>query len=81
MVPGVLSADLAEIHAIATRAIIDEEFQAAVLNGHRRERLQEFHLSEPVAQKIMAIRAVTLQDFIRHLSVMTGTHGDRFGKR
>jgi hypothetical protein len=66
------TSDVAEIHALATRAIIDREFQAAVLNGKRRERLQEFHLSELAVRKILAIQAASVQDFIHNLSALTG---------
>ena len=33
-----------QINAIVTRALADPDFQKAILNGQRRERLQDFKL-------------------------------------
>jgi translation initiation factor RLI1 len=56
-----------EINAIATRALVDKEFEAAILNGQRKERLQEFRLPESVANNIMQFRGENLQQFIYQL--------------
>ncbi len=50
-----------EVNAIATRALIDKDFEAAILNGHRRELLQEFQLPEKVFNAIMCIQGEDLQ--------------------
>jgi hypothetical protein len=55
------------LNAIATRALLDDEFEAAILNGHRREKLREFDLSENQIEELMAIRASDLDEFIHHL--------------
>lgn len=67
--------DVREIHALATRAIVDAEFRAALLNGQRRETLSEFPLSAGTVDEILGIEANTLQDFIAHLSMLTGPRG------
>ena len=57
-----------EINAIATRALVDKEFEAAILNGHRRERLQEFELPEKVFNAIMGIKGENIKQFIFQLN-------------
>jgi hypothetical protein len=57
-----------EINAIATRALVDKEFEAAILNGHRRERLQEFELPENVFNAIMGIKGKNIKQFIFQLN-------------
>lgn len=69
------SGDAREIHALATRAIVDNEFRSALLNGQRREKLREFSLSVGAVDEILKIQATTLQDFIEHLCVLTEPSG------
>ena len=55
------------LNAIATRALIDEEFKAGVLNGKRSQKIQEYPLPETVQEEIMKIRASDVSQFIRGL--------------
>ena len=57
-----------QVNAIATRALIDKDFEAAILNGHRRELLQEFQLPEKVFNAIMCIQGDDLKQFIFQLN-------------
>jgi len=57
-----------EINAIATRALVDKDFEAAILNGKRRELLQEFKLPERVFNAIMCIQGEDLKQFIFQLN-------------
>ena len=59
-----------ELNAIATRALIDKDFEAAILNGHRKEKLQEFHLPESVHNNIMQIKGENLKQFIFQLNTL-----------
>jgi hypothetical protein len=56
------------VNAIATRALVDKDFEAAILNGHRQELLQEFQLPEKVFNAIMCIQGDDLQHFIFQLN-------------
>ena len=56
------------VNAIATRALVDKDFEAAILNGHRQELLQEFPLPEKVFNAIMCIQGDNLQHFIFQLN-------------
>ena len=56
-----------EINAIATRALIDEEFKAGVLNGKRSQKIQEYPLPEIIQQEVMNIRAKNVGQFIQGL--------------
>lgn len=55
------------INAIATRALVDNDFEAAILNGHRREKLHEFGLDSKQIKAVMDIKAANLDQFIRSL--------------
>ena len=57
-----------EINALATRALIDRDFEVAILNGQRYERLQEFQLPNVVVDAIMQIKGENLQQFIYQLN-------------
>lgn len=57
-----------ELNAIATRAIVDQQFEAAILNGHRRESLQDFSLPQDIFSAVMAIDANNLRQFIVQLN-------------
>lgn len=56
-----------KLNAIATQALIDREFERAILNGHRKERLQEFDLTREEIDALMSIDAHTLDQFIHRL--------------
>lgn len=55
------------LNAIVTKALTDSRFCADILNGHRRERIQEYRLEENVVQAVMDISARNLDQFIRSL--------------
>ncbi len=57
-----------ELNAIATRAIVDSRFKADILNGHRKESLQEFSLPEDIFRDVMDIDASNLYQFIVQLN-------------
>ncbi|HEY4717771.1 MAG TPA: hypothetical protein VJ182_02575 [Anaerolineales bacterium] len=57
-----------KLNAIATQALLDNEFQAAILNGHVQERLSAFQLNDEEKQAVSSIQAMDLDQFIRHLS-------------
>ena len=56
------------VNAIATRALVDKDFEAAILNGQRRELLKEFQLPERVFNAIMCIQGEDLNQFIFQLN-------------
>ena len=56
------------VNAIATRALIDKDFEVAILNGQRQELLKEFHLPEKVFNAIMCIQGEDINQFIFQLS-------------
>ncbi len=55
------------VNAIATRALIDEDFKAGVLNGSRSQKIEEYPLPETIQQEIMNIRAKDVSQFIQGL--------------
>ena len=55
------------LNAVATQALLDHDFEAAILNGHRKERLRDFNLSEDEFEAVMAIDADNLDQFIHRL--------------
>jgi hypothetical protein len=57
----------AHLNAIATRALIDEEFKAGILNGSRSKKIGEYPLPEIIQQEIMGIRAKDIGQFIQGL--------------
>ena len=57
----------AHLNAIATRALIDEDFKAGVLNGKRSQKIQEYPLPEFILQEVMNIRAKNVGQFIQGL--------------
>lgn len=57
-----------KLNAIATKALLDNEFKAAILNGQMQDRLSAFKLNEEEAQAVMSIHALDLDQFMRHLS-------------
>lgn len=56
-----------KLNAIATQALLDDEFKAAILNGRRAEKLSAFQLNDAEAEAIMSIEAINIDQFIRHL--------------
>ncbi len=59
----------ANLNAIATRALIDEEFKAGILNGERFQKLQEYPLPESVQREVLDLDAGDISQFI------VGLHG------
>jgi hypothetical protein len=57
-----------KLNAIATQALLDNEFQAALLNGQVQDRLSAFQLNDDEVKAVMSIQAMDLDQFIRHLS-------------
>ena len=55
------------LNAIATRALIDEDFKAGVLNGSRSQKIGEYPLPETIQQEIMKIQAKDVSQFIQGL--------------
>jgi hypothetical protein len=62
-----------QINAIATRALVDVDFKQAILNGQRRQRLQEFELPEEVVDAIMEIQGNDIHQFIFQLNNLAAT--------
>lgn len=56
-----------KLNAMVTKALTDSRFCADILNGHRRERIQEYNLADNVVQAVMGIKAKNLDQFIRSL--------------
>ena len=56
-----------KLNAMVTKALTDSHFCADILNGHRRERIQEYDLADNVEQAVMGIQAKNLDQFIRSL--------------
>lgn len=61
------------LNAIVTRALIDPEFRAAVLNGQRRTRLTPFDLTDQERAAVLAIEARDLDQFIRQVEAWMQT--------
>jgi hypothetical protein len=57
-----------QIHAIATRAMLDASFRSGMLNGQRRQMLQEFDLSKELVDVIMSIEGNDIHQFIFELN-------------
>lgn len=55
------------INAIATRALLDKKFQAALLNGHRREMLEQFPLSDKEQEVLLDLKVDNVDHFITRL--------------
>lgn len=55
------------LNAIATRALVDKEFQEKLLNGQRKEMLGEFTLSEEEMKLLLSIKEDSLDQFIGQL--------------
>ena len=57
-----------QIHAIATRALLDPAFKNAILNGQRRQKLQEFELTPELVDVILSIEGNDIHQFIFELN-------------
>lgn len=57
-----------QLNAIATRALVEPAFGKAILNGQRRQKLQEFDLSPELVDVIMSIQGNDIHQFIFHLN-------------
>ena len=57
-----------EINALATKALTDRNFEAAILHGQRLEQLQEFQLPVGALDATMQIKGENLQQFIFQLN-------------
>lgn len=55
------------LNAIATQALVDKNFRADILNGHRKERLNEFELSNKEIDAVLSIKAESVDQFICQL--------------
>jgi len=56
-----------KLNAIATQALLDNDFQAAILDGRHQEKLGSFRLNDEEAQAVMAIDAMDVDQFIRRI--------------
>lgn len=52
------------INALVTRALLDDEFKAAILNGQRKARLAAFDLTDAEREAILSIKTHDLDQFI-----------------
>ena len=59
-----------QMNAIVTRALIDEDFKAGILNGTRRQKLQEYPLPDSIQEAVMDIKADDLNHFIFELHAL-----------
>ena len=57
-----------QINALATKALTDRNFEKAILNGSRYEKLKEFKLPVGVQEAIMEIKGENIQQFIYQLN-------------
>ncbi|MFQ5409942.1 MAG: hypothetical protein ACE5FI_16160 [Anaerolineales bacterium] len=59
--------DNLQVNALVTRALADATFQKDILNGHRRERLTEFELTDQERTGLLSIKAGDVDEFIRQV--------------
>ena len=52
------------INALVTRALLDDEFKAAVLNGQRKARLAAVDLTDTEREAILSMKTHDLDQFI-----------------
>ncbi|MEJ2487505.1 MAG: hypothetical protein P8Y68_17415 [Anaerolineales bacterium] len=65
------------LNAIATRALIDEDFKAGILNGSRGQKIGEYPLPEITRQEIMNIHAADVSQFIQGLYMILTNQADQ----
>ena len=53
-----------QLNAIVTRALIDGDFKAGILNGTRRQKLEEYPLPDTIQRAVLDIQADDLNHFI-----------------
>lgn len=56
-----------KLNAIAAQALLDNDFQAAILNGRYQEKLGSFGLNEEETAAVLSINAINVDQFIRSL--------------
>ncbi|MGH2581378.1 MAG: hypothetical protein ACRDFQ_00605 [Anaerolineales bacterium] len=56
-----------KLNAIATQALLDDEFKAAMLSGRLQDKLSAFQLNEAEMQAVSSIQAMDLDQFMRRL--------------
>jgi hypothetical protein len=66
-----------QFNAIATRILLDESFQHAMLNGQRQDCLASFQLTDQERIAILTIRSKNLHQFISELHRLMQTSGTR----
>jgi len=59
------------INAIVTKALLDSDFEASILNGKRKECLEMFKLDQAEKETILAIDADGIDQFIRQIDALT----------
>lgn len=59
-----------KLNAIATLALVDQDFKAAVLSGKLQEKLSAFQLNEEEMRAVTAIEAMDLDQFMRRLGTL-----------
>lgn len=59
-----------KLNAIVTKALVDQEFQAAILNGHRRECLLSFGFSDDEINTLLAVKASNIDQFIKQINAL-----------
>ncbi|MDA1330000.1 MAG: hypothetical protein O3B43_02905 [Chloroflexi bacterium] len=57
-----------KLNAIATQALLDNEFKAAIQSGRHQEKLSAFQLNDEETKAVMSIEAIDVDQFIRRLS-------------
>ncbi|UYN92126.1 MAG: hypothetical protein KIT70_01185 [Anaerolineales bacterium] len=62
-----------KLNAIATLALVDQDFKAAMLSGRLQEKLGAFQLNEEEMRAITAIQAMDLDQFMRRLGSLIQT--------
>ena len=56
-----------KLNAIATQALLDQDFKAAILSGRSSDKLSAFQLNEEEMRAVASIQARDLDQFIRSL--------------
>lgn len=59
-----------KLNAIVTKALIDRDFQAAILNGRRKECLMNFGLSDDEVKAVLSVQASSLDQFIKQINTL-----------
>lgn len=57
-----------KLNAIVTKALLDRDFRAGILNGRRKECLTIFGLSDNEMTALLSVKANDLDQFIQQLS-------------